>query len=86
MIRSWEVIKNEPVKPGAYYLRSLKHQEGRIVLWWKAKNAGYTSFVTSAGLYTAEQINANLEYYNNDDTRPIPAENVLQCAELVCLL
>ena len=56
-----------------YYLASFKHRGiGGFVLWWGPNNAGYYTDLQSAGIYTGAQINAKPNYYDNEETIPVP--------------
>lgn len=48
-----------------YIIYSLKHSTKKQPCFWRANNAGYTSFPFAAGHYTESQILNNHDYYNN---------------------
>jgi len=51
--------------PKAYVILSLKHSTKDEACFWKADNAGYTINPWQAGIYTAEQIANDPNYYND---------------------
>lgn len=59
-----------------YYILSLKWSENKNeYVWWESNNSGYTTDIERAGVYTAEQVESKLDYYNNGKTtRAIPVE------------
>lgn len=50
-----------------YYIASLKHtrRENDYITFWRPDNAGYAWPLSWAGKYTAEQVLAEQDYYNN---------------------
>lgn len=48
-----------------YVILSLKHSVGKTPCFWRPKNAGYTIYPWSAGIYTKEQVDADPNYYND---------------------
>ena len=57
--------------PEGFYIASFKRLCG-YVTWWMPNDAGYTTYLEQAGIYTADQIAAHPGYYDNDYTVPIP--------------
>ena len=65
---------------GTYLILSLKWSNTHEhLVWWGPNNAGYTADIDKAGRYTAERVQANSGYYDNDTTtRAVPLYNVLE--------
>lgn len=62
-----------------FYILSTKYSEGDYMTWWRPNNAGYTTRLDDAGVYTAEQVKAHPGYYNNGErTEAIPVSEVLK--------
>lgn len=62
-----------------YYVLSLKWSKRRdgLLTWWRPNNNGYCYRLEEAGRYTAEQIEAKRNYYDDgENTRAIPCANV----------
>ena len=62
-----------------YYILSLKHTHDRdhVLTWWRPDNKGYTWYLTGAGKYTQDDIDANPEYYNDRErTMAVPCDTV----------
>lgn len=63
--------------PKAFYIMSLKWTSGDHITWWRPNNAGYTSDLAQAGVYSAEQVARAPDYYNNgkkDGTLAVPTK------------
>lgn len=59
-----------------YLILSLKHSEGKQPCFWRADDSGYTTIPFAAGVYTAEQVLNNPNYYNDGyNTLAIPLSN-----------
>ena len=60
-----------------FYILSTKYSEGNYLTWWCPNNAGYTTRLDDAGVYTAEEVKAYPGYYNNgEDTEAILVSEV----------
>lgn len=62
-----------------FYILSLKHTQRahRVLTWWRPKNADYCFRLELAGRYTAGQVAAEPDYYDNGhSTRAVPCEVV----------
>lgn len=65
-----------------YYIISLKWTRRSEDVWfWGPNNCGYTRHLDAAGLYSAECVEGNREYYDNgESTRAVRSDLVLQYA------
>jgi len=62
-------VTAERVYLGVYLILSLKWSDGLDRLnWWGPDNSGYCYDIDKAGRYTGEQIAANPDYYDNEET------------------
>ncbi len=61
-----------------YRILSLAHSPwGNYAVWWGPNDCGYTSELNTAGVYSHEQVNSNISYYDNGiTTRAIPADDL----------
>lgn len=68
-----------------FYVLSLKHSPAvGLALWWRPEAKGYTTNLSQAGLFAAEEIEAHPEYYDNGtDSRAIPQCQVDKKSHLV---
>ncbi|WP_347558521.1 hypothetical protein [Robbsia sp. KACC 23696] len=48
-------------------------KERHFITLWRPNNSGYTAVIDRAGRYTAEQVIARLDYYNDGDNVAVPA-------------
>lgn len=60
-----------------YIIVSLNRSTPDKVVFWRADDNGYTSIPFLAGLYTEQQILAQLEYYTENSV-PVPVEDFEQ--------
>jgi hypothetical protein len=51
-----------------YHILSLKWSRDGVITWWQANNSGYTTWLENAGVYTAEQVAAKPDYYNDGES------------------
>jgi hypothetical protein len=66
-----------------YYILSRERSSGQdMLVWWRPNNSGYCQRLDWAGKYTQEQIDSNPTYYNNNNTKAIPCEEVEKQAVL----
>lgn len=59
-----------------YVILSLKWSRGPVLVWWQPKNSGYTPNLDDAGRYSAEEIAAKPDYYNNGESTLAILEHV----------
>ena len=57
-----------------FYILSLSHTTpDSAAKWWGPNNCGYTENLEQAGRYSAEQVRAKADYYDNgESTRAVP--------------
>lgn len=70
-----------PMRPeekvtGRFLILSLKWQNDQVLNWWRADAKGYTLRIEEAGRYSADQIAANLDYYNDGKNTLAIAEDI----------
>lgn len=48
-----------------YYIISLKYTTKKELVFWRSNDAGYTTIIQQAGIYSEEEVKAQPTYYNN---------------------
>jgi len=68
--------ETKPTPPQKFYIYSISHSPANgCALWWRPLCKGYTTDLNCAGVYTAEYVHANPDYYDNGvSTAAIPCE------------
>lgn len=56
-----------------FFVISLVHSSDELT-FWRSNDAGYTSDLNQAGVYSEKQIRENLNYYHNGDNISIPCD------------
>lgn len=51
-----------------YVILSLKWSRGPVLVWWQPHNSGYTPNLDDAGRYSAEEVAAKPDYYDNGES------------------
>jgi len=57
-----------------YFIISLSRSQKDSLVFWRAEDSGYTCIPFLAGIYTEQQILAQLDYYTENSV-PVPVED-----------